>query len=60
MTALKPEQLLVDYNRRTAESYDTWHSEGSEHNMALLFISGLIGEVGAQSVLDTACGTGRG
>jgi len=54
------EQLVVDFYEKTAQNYDQWHLQESEHNVALRIISALITELGINSVFDTACGTGRG
>ncbi|HZS92589.1 MAG TPA: class I SAM-dependent methyltransferase [Chloroflexota bacterium] len=47
------------YYRDTAWDYDV-HLADEEHNVALKIIGAYVSEIGAASVLDTGCGTGRG
>jgi SAM-dependent methyltransferase len=47
------------YYEHTAHEYDAAHGEGSEHNLALAHVVRYLEWVGAKSVLDTGCGTGR-
>lgn len=48
------------YYERTAASYDDRHSqEESAHFRALTYVSALVSELGARSILDIGSGTGR-
>jgi ubiquinone/menaquinone biosynthesis C-methylase UbiE len=48
------------YYRRTAHTYDDWHtSRPDEHTFALEHVLVYLRLCGAQSVLDSGCGTGR-
>jgi len=50
-----------EYYRRTAHAYDAWHTiQRDEHLFALEHILIYLRMCGAQSVLDSGCGTGRG
>lgn len=52
--------LLRDYYARTAARYDGWHTlEHDEHHVALRHVLRYLEWIGAESVLDTGCGTGR-
>lgn len=54
------EALQLSYYRDTAERYDEWHTSGfDEHHFALEHIVFYLNWIGAMSVLDTGCGTGR-
>jgi SAM-dependent methyltransferase len=56
-----PDQAQLEYYRRTASSYDDAHvSEEDEHAESLAHIRGFLEQIGARSVLDSGCGTGRG
>jgi SAM-dependent methyltransferase len=56
-----PADAQLDYYRRTAASYDEVHvGEGDAHTESLGYIAGFLRQIGAQSVLDVGCGTGRG
>jgi ubiquinone/menaquinone biosynthesis C-methylase UbiE len=49
-----------EYYRRTADAYDEWHtSRPDEHTFALEHILLYVRLCGAESVLDSGCGTGR-
>ena len=49
------------YYERTARQYDSMHVEaGDEHGVALSRIGETLRRIGAGSVLDVGCGTGRG
>lgn len=49
------------YYERTAHLYDAAHvHEADEHHLALKYISSFCDVLGASSVLDVGCGTGRG
>jgi len=55
-----PEDLQLSYYRDTAEQYDDWHTLAfDEHHFALEHIVFYLKWIGATSVLDTGCGTGR-
>jgi ubiquinone/menaquinone biosynthesis C-methylase UbiE len=55
-----PETIQQEYYRATAHQYDALHmEEDREHNVALKYVSGLIGSLGISSILDVGCGTGR-
>src|SRR5579885_3518243 len=55
-----PARLQSEYYRRTAATYDLLHlSSATEHETACRFISALIPLLGASSLLDVGCGTGR-
>lgn len=48
------------YYERTADKYDSIHLQaGAEHETACRFISALLPLIGAKTVLDIGCGTGR-
>lgn len=48
------------YYGETADRYDDWHTTGhDEHYVALRHIAAYLQWIGARSVLDTGCGTGR-
>jgi ubiquinone/menaquinone biosynthesis C-methylase UbiE len=48
------------YYAETAEEYEAAHvQDGDEHHIALRHIAFYLKWIGAQSVLDTGCGTGR-
>jgi SAM-dependent methyltransferase len=47
------------YYERTAFDYDAAHPDGAEHDRALALVVHYLGRLGAKSVLDTGCGTGR-
>jgi SAM-dependent methyltransferase len=52
--------LQRTYYTRTAEQYDAWHvHETDEHGTACKIISAFLPLLGARSVLDVGCGTGR-
>ena len=54
------EALQLTYYRDTAEQYDEWHTlRFDEHHFALEHIVFYLKWIGATSVLDTGCGTGR-
>jgi SAM-dependent methyltransferase len=56
----KAEALQLDYYRETAGHYDEWHTSAfDEHHFALEHILFYLQWIGATSVLDTGCGTGR-
>ena len=53
---------MVAYYAGTATSYNTWHCDpenNSSHNYAVRETTALISKVGAKSLLDVCCGTGR-
>jgi ubiquinone/menaquinone biosynthesis C-methylase UbiE len=55
------EELQRRYYADTADRYDEMHVHADdEHYVALRYISGLLNQLGAESVLDVGCGTGRG
>lgn len=54
-----PIALQRDYYARTAKRYDSMH-EQMPHDIALGHVIGFIPWLGAQSLLDTGCGTGWG
>src|SRR6266851_4818347 len=57
----KAETLQRAYYARTAAAYDDYHvNREPEHNIALQYISCLLGQFSIKSVLDVGCGTGRG
>ncbi len=48
------------YYRDTADRYDDWHTAvPDEHYVALRHIAAYLQWIGARTVLDTGCGTGR-
>lgn len=52
--------LQQEYYRRTAGEYDDMHdAEGAVHAFALERTASVLERIGARSVLDTGCGTGR-
>jgi len=54
------ELLQREYYASTVTRYDGMHvAEDDEHGIALLYISPLLSALGARSVLDVGCGTGR-
>jgi ubiquinone/menaquinone biosynthesis C-methylase UbiE len=58
MTNAEARQL--DYYRETARQYDEWHTAAfDEHYFALEHMLFYLRWIGATSVLDTGCGTGR-
>jgi SAM-dependent methyltransferase len=49
-----------EYYVRTAHAYDDWHTSGrDEHSIALEHVLLYVRLCGAESVLDSGCGTGR-
>jgi ubiquinone/menaquinone biosynthesis C-methylase UbiE len=53
---------MKDYYARTAHLYNSWHcdpSNESSHNYAVRELIRLVDRLGARSVLDVCCGTGR-
>jgi ubiquinone/menaquinone biosynthesis C-methylase UbiE len=60
-TSTSREQLTQrEYYRRTAHDYDDWHTnQRDEHMFALEHILIYLRMCGAESVLDSGCGTGR-
>jgi ubiquinone/menaquinone biosynthesis C-methylase UbiE len=58
--SLHAQRRLLDYYERTAPSYDMRHTaERDEHSFALEHILMYLRWIGARSVLDSGCGTGR-
>lgn len=58
--AVDPSVVLQrEYYARTANDYDTMH-DAVEHDLALGHIIGFVNWLGARTLLDTGCGTGRG
>jgi ubiquinone/menaquinone biosynthesis C-methylase UbiE len=58
MTSAEVRQL--NYYRETARRYDEWHTSAfDEHHFALEHIVFYLRWIGADSILDTGCGTGR-
>ncbi len=56
-----PHELQLEYYASTARAYDDSHiHDVDEHQEALEFITTLLPGLGARTVLDTGCGTGRG
>lgn len=52
--------MRTDYYTQTASEYDRWHVRpGDAHFVALKYLSGLLPTLGAKTVLDVGCGTGR-
>jgi ubiquinone/menaquinone biosynthesis C-methylase UbiE len=48
------------YYEETASRYDAMHvSENDEHAIALRYVAMYLEWLGAESILDTGCGTGR-
>jgi SAM-dependent methyltransferase len=61
MRATQTQEQQRRYYERTASEYDRMHvSAGDEHAEALSHIASTLGTIGAESVLDVGCGTGRG
>ena len=57
----KGELLQRAYYENSAASYDSQHlQEASEHYIALRYISLMLTQLSARTVLDLGCGTGRG
>jgi len=55
-----PTEVQRDYYKRTADAYDAMHVDpADEHMLALGIVAAHIERLGATSVLDTGCGTGR-
>lgn len=53
---------MVDYYARTAPNYNKWHcnpADDSSHNYAVKETLRLMRRVGAKTLLDICCGTGR-
>jgi len=49
------------YYHDTADRYDDWHTvQADEHYVALRHVAAYLQWIGARSLLDTGCGTGRG
>jgi len=57
---MHPDETMIQRDRyaRIASQYDQAHTD-AEHAMALSFLHGMLGYVGAESVLDVGAGTGR-
>lgn len=56
-----PQGAQSEYYRRTAATYDDAHvSDADAHTESLGYIAAFLNQVGARSVLDVGCGTGRG
>src|SRR5215831_12160396 len=56
-------QRMTEYYRRTAAKYNSWHfdlRDDYSHNCAVQLVLELLAHEGAGSLLDVACGTGRG
>ena len=58
MTLTEAETRQREYYQRTAHAYDAVHDE-PEHLLALAYVVRYLEWLGATSVLDTGCGTGR-
>jgi len=56
----KTTQAQSKYYKDTAERYDEMHGHDLEHQYAIRIIIALSKMIGARSVLDVGCGTGRG
>jgi len=53
-------ELQRDYYKRTAQSYESMHSNEREHDVACALIHALCEYHGFSSILDVGSGTGRG
>jgi ubiquinone/menaquinone biosynthesis C-methylase UbiE len=54
--------LMKNYYSETASQYNSWHcdiSNNSSHNFAVHELLNLMNSIGAKSILDVCCGTGR-
>jgi ubiquinone/menaquinone biosynthesis C-methylase UbiE len=64
MSPVSPSREQVEqreYYRLTADAYDEWHTkEPDEHTFALEHVLLYLRLCGAETVLDSGCGTGRG
>lgn len=61
-THKKHVDLMKNYYSKTASQYNSWHCDvtnESSHNFAVQELLNLMNTIGATSVLDVCCGTGR-
>ena len=60
VTFMNPQEIQLQYYKNTAPEYENAHfQEQDEHIVAFNIICSICSDLGAESILDIGCGTGR-